>query len=373
MSLFISLPLLLAVSGAPMGAPDRRTLGAWVEETAGRIESAYWMPERRLYADYVKPDGKAGEDPCFLWGMGVLLSGYAAAIPANPARFRPLFEQAFRAIEAYWSEARGIGGYAVWPRQADPDRYHDDNAWVALALTEAYEATRLPAYLKRAVEAHRFVMSGEDEKLGGGLYWHETNRKSKNACSCGPAIVTALRLYLLTQDRTYLDQALRLRDWMRRTLQDPEDGLYWDNVAMDGKVERTKWTYNTALMIRAECLLFDATGKEEHRTEALRVAQAAWKRWFDPQLVTLKDEGQFAHHLFEAFLEVGRVAKDPGWASRALPVLLFVHDRTRDPRGFYGHRWDRAPETDRKRFQLLHQASALRAYAYALVHGGSLR
>ncbi|MCX7799456.1 MAG: glycoside hydrolase family 76 protein [Fimbriimonadales bacterium] len=373
MALFLALPTLLALSWTPSEAPDRRALRAWCSETADRLERSFWDPAQRLYADFALPSGDRGGRTCFLWGMGVLLSAYAAAIPADPARYRPLFDRALKAIEPYWSEARGIGGYAVWPRQDDPDRYHDDNAWVALALVEAHEATKNPAYLERSVRTHRFVMSGEDEKLGGGLYWHEKNRQSKNACSCGPAIVTALRLHRATRDREYLRQAQRLRDWMRRNLQDPEDGLYWDNIRLDGRIEKTKWTYNTALMLRAECLLFDATKDAAHRREALRVAEAAWRRWWDPEIGSLKDEAQFAHHLFEAFFEVARITGDRTWIERAMPALGFVRERTRNQAGLYGSRWDRAPESDRREFQLLHTASALRAYAYALVHGQAVR
>ncbi|MEJ5171647.1 MAG: hypothetical protein WHU10_11715, partial [Fimbriimonadales bacterium] len=86
MSFLISLPVLLAVTTSQPSPPDRRVLAAWAGESARLIESAYWRSERRLYADFVKADGRPGEEPCFMWGMGVLLSAYAAAIPADPAR-----------------------------------------------------------------------------------------------------------------------------------------------------------------------------------------------------------------------------------------------------------------------------------------------
>src|SRR5207248_297258 len=87
------------------------------------------------------------------------------------------------ALQVYWTEHKGIGGYDVLPGPKPADRYYDDNEWVVLALVEAYEATRDVKYRNRAEATFRFVLSGEDDKLGGGLYWQENKLESKNACS----------------------------------------------------------------------------------------------------------------------------------------------------------------------------------------------
>ena len=55
-----------------------------------------------------------------------------------------------------------------------------------------------------------FVLSGEDARVGGGIYWRENERKSKNTCVNAPAIVSGLRLYEVTKRPEYLDHARRL-------------------------------------------------------------------------------------------------------------------------------------------------------------------
>lgn len=355
--------LILASTFASSEPIEPKLTRQWTDEVSKLIESTYWNDKESVYVETVDAKGVQGKEPSFMWGMGVLLSGYAAAITVDTTKYTPLFDKAFQAIEPYWSDARGLKGYAVWPRQGDPDRYYDDNAWVALALVEAYEATENPKYLKRSIETHAFVTSCEDDKLGGGLYWHEKKRNGKNTCTNGPAIVTGLRLYEQTHDKKFFDQALRLYNWAKR-LQD-EDGLWMDNQNLSGRIERTKWTYNTALMLRATCLLYDITKEQRYLDEAVRVAEASWKHWYRPEQVTLACEAMFAHHLFEAYFEVSRITNDPKWKKQALPILAFVHGKTRNEKGLYTNRWDRSPEPDRKEYKLLHQASALRAYAYA--------
>lgn len=335
----------------------------WLAETAELIEKHYWNDKEKVYVETVDAAGKPGGQPAFMWAMGVLLSGYAQAIKVDRKTYLPLFDKAFQSIEPYWSEARGLKGYSVLPRQTDPDRYYDDNAWVALALCEAFETTKDRKYLERAAETYAFVVSCEDDKLGGGLYWHEPERKGKNTCTNAPAINVALRLYRATKDKRYLADAQRLYDWVQ-CLQD-KDGLFFDNISLEGKIEQTKWTYNTALMIRANCLFYQVTKAPKYRDEAVRIALSAFQRWHRPETGALADEACFAHHLFEAFYEVATITRDRKWIDRVLPAIQFVRDGARTGEGYYGHRWDRRPDPDTNDLKLIFQASALRAFAVA--------
>jgi hypothetical protein len=358
-------PIVLIASNIDSPSIDVKTTRVWAKETSELIEAKYWNAPSSTYVEAVNAQGKSNRQASFMWDMGVVLAGYAAGIRLDKATYRPLFDKAFASIEPYWSEARGIKGYAVLPRQSDPDRYYDDNAWVALALAEAFEATKDKRYLTRSIETYGFVVSCEDDKLGGGLYWHESEKKSKHSCTNGPAIVSGLKLYRATKEKRFLETSLRLYQWMK-CLQDT-DGLYFDAMNLNGNIGRMKWTYNTALMIRANCLFYEITKEAKYRDEAVRVAEAAWKHWYKVDLATLGDEASFAHHLLEAFFDVGGITKDNKWRERALPVLAFVHDHCRSELGLYGHRWDEAPKPDQTEFKLLYQASALRGYARASI------
>lgn len=123
---------------------------------------------------------------------------------------------------------------------------------MTLNYLRIYTLTRDRKWLQWAQGVHRFVWSGWDEQLSGGIYGHQS-RKSKNTCSNAPALVSALWLHAVTRKAEYLQQARQINTWLRTHLQDPDDGLYWDNMQMNGRVDRTKFSYNTAWLFRRTC------------------------------------------------------------------------------------------------------------------------
>ncbi len=177
-------------------------------------------------------------------------------------------------LKKYWDEDAPVPGFdAYFASREHDDKYYDDNAWLVLGFVEAYEVTRDPMFLDWARRTQRFVLSGWDDKLGGGIYWHQQNKNSKNTCSNAPTAAAALRLLEAGGDREQLQWAQRLCTWTNANLLD-KDGLFWDNISVDGKIERTKWTYNTALMIRSNVLLHKTTKQKSYLTEARRQADA---------------------------------------------------------------------------------------------------
>ncbi|RZA13589.1 MAG: alpha-1,6-mannanase, partial [Proteobacteria bacterium] len=53
----------------------------------------------------------------------------------------------------------------------------------------------VPKFLKKARECFDFILSGWDEKLGGGIYWYQKTRDGKNTCINAPGAAGALALY----------------------------------------------------------------------------------------------------------------------------------------------------------------------------------
>lgn len=336
-------------------------LRQWGEESLEVIERDLRLRGRDLYAEKSMVNQPPTE-PAFMWGAGVQLSALAAAAQAEPRRYTASLRTFADALQVYWTEHDGIGGFDVLPAPKPADRYYDDNVWVVLALAETFEVTHDAKYRERAEAAFRFVMSGEDDRLGGGIYWRENTRDSKNTCSNAPAIVAALRLYQITGRREYLETARRLYDWTRARLQDPADGLFWDNVKLDGEIDRRKYSYNSALMIRANALLHSLTSEPHYLAEARRIARSAESKWVDPATGGISDGGRFAHLLLESFLALDRQEPDPRWRKIVRNALVFVHERVRDSNGHYANRWNRPQSTPLKEFTLIDQASAARAY-----------
>lgn len=342
--------------------PSSSTLRQWGKDALDAINRDFWLPNRKLYADKAKLNqAPQANNPAFTWGVGVQLTALASAAKHDPKRYGERLRVYTDAVEIYWANHAGIGGYDVLPLPKPVDRYYDDNIWLALALMEIFEITRDPKYLAKAEDTFRFALSGQDSVLGGGIYWRENEKTSKNTCSNAPAIVTALRLHELTRNPAHLETAYRLYHWTCARLQD-SDGLFWDNIGLDGKIDRTKFSYNSALMIRANALFHALTSQSSYLKEAQRIARASESKWIVKSSGAVSDGGRFAHLLLESFLALYEQDHDPHWLQVVGKALAFLHDTGRDAKGHYPERWDAVPTKPSDEFELIAQSSAARAF-----------
>jgi rhamnogalacturonyl hydrolase YesR len=229
-----------------------------------------------------------------------------------------------------------------------------------MALVDASDVLKDPKYLDRAKAALTYVLSGKDEKLGGGIYWRESDKASKNTCSNAPSVAAAMAVYNHTKDPELLKVSKEVYAWTKKTLQDPEDKLMWDAINLNGSIGKMKWTYNTGLMIRSAKALYAVTKDEQYLKDAREMEESSLKHWLPNGGVDgAKCEGKFAHLLFESWaiepaFEEGLKARDQ--------ALKFVYEKGRDAEGRFGHRWERPAEGLWKKFSLIDQASAARAF-----------
>ncbi len=308
-----------------------------------RIESLFVNPKTGFFIE-----STTERHPVYNWGIGVLISAQNA-ITNLDTNYKPKLEQSLEKAMLYWNPIGSVPGFDVQPNvQNDQDRYYDDNAWMVMALIESYEITGNEKWLKRAEESLKYVLSGEDDRLGGGIYWKEREKTSKNTCSNAPAAAACLAVFKHVHDHKLFEKAVTLYDWTKRNLQAP-DGLYWDNVQLNGTIGKTKWSYNSALMLRTAKKLAAQTHDDKYHKDANRLEAACIKKWIKPD-GTIDDELQFAHLLFENL--------DPKKfdAKKCIDKML----AGRDAEGFFGKRWG-IPSTGKH--QLIHQVSAVRALA----------
>lgn len=354
----LCLPALLETmsrSGAATRSGD--DIAGWGRDQLDRIRTRFYIAPRGLFADAIPPMGPTPDKPAFMWGCGVLCSAFAAFARLDAAGSEPL--RAFvNSLDVYRTDYHGIRGYDVLPAPKPPDRYYDDNAWMVLALLDAHEATHNADYLRRARETFAFVMSGQDDVLGGGIYWRERDRASKNTCSNAPTAAAAVRLYGATHESAYLDTGKRLVAWTTAHLQD-SDGLFFDAVNQDGSIGRAKWSYNSGLMIRAYTLLHSTAGQQGALDQAQRIARAAVAHWVRPETGAVADDGAFAHLLSDALLSLYEADGDEHWLSIVRRALSCIHDE-RDAQGWYPDKWGHKAPDDRPSIGLLGQASAAR-------------
>lgn len=161
-------------------------MAIWAAESTGAIQAAFYLPGVKLYAEEVG-NGKKPH-PSWIWDASIQLGALTAAAKLYPQTYLPMVKSYAAALRSYETHNEGQVGLDVNPGPKPPDRYYDDNAWISLALADAYLLTHDPQDLQLAKDAYSFVMSGED-KTNGGIYWHEDRKDSKNACSCGPAML----------------------------------------------------------------------------------------------------------------------------------------------------------------------------------------
>ena len=120
--------------------------------------------------------------------------------------------------------------------------------------------------------------------FGGGIYWCEQKKESKNTCSNAPGAVFALKLFQATQDSTYLKQGKELYEWTKKNLEDPTDHLYFDNIALNKKIGRAKFAYNSGQMMQAAALLYQITKQKNYLEDAQNIAEACHKHFFGSRL-----------------------------------------------------------------------------------------
>lgn len=291
----------------------------------------------------------------FNWGVGVLMSAMNAAARHDP-EWKAELARFVGATRSYWNPLGPVPGYDVLPGPKPVDRYYDDNAWMVMALVEAHDVLQDPNSLEYAREALVYALSGEDDKLGGGIYWREKEKLSKNTCSNAPTIAACLAVYERTKQASLLERAKSLYAWTKRNLQDPNDKLMWDSIALNGKVDETKWSYNSGLMVRAAAELARVTGDPSYKRDAEEIADAAAKKWLRDGRAM--DAGRFAHLLIESLA----YAPNEQRTQKARTALEWLAQNGKNDRGLFGGNFHQPPSKDRKVFELIDQASAARAF-----------
>ena len=288
-------------------------------EVQQSIQKRFWDSRRLMYVT------RAGhKDPAEMWAAGVTFSALDAASRHFPSLYRQVLSDYFHSLDRYWDRKQPQGGYEPLPTDGDQhDKYYDDNAWMAITFAEAYEMTGNTAVLARARQTTDFVLSGWDDALGGGIWWHERhNGDGKNTCVNAPGAVACLMLARCLPDAAaaahYRKTAADIVAWTRLHLQNP-DGRYADNIKVStGRVERFSLTYNTALMIRANLMLArqssDAAARAAYQAEAEREAHAA-DAYVDAKTGAYHEIVKFSHLLVEADLAVARSTADAALAA----------------------------------------------------------
>jgi len=218
------------------------------------------------------------------------------------------------AIDKYYNDKTfppAYQDYVFTERQSS--RFYDDNQWIAIAYLDAYNRNHEPVYLDNAKMIYRFMISGLDTVAGGGIYWKEDDKSTKNTCSNGPGILVALQLYKITQQDEYLNTALALYQWTNKHLQAPE-GIYYDNIKTASlDISKAMYTYNTGSMLQSNVLLYQILKDPKYLAEAERIASAGRAHFYKNN--RLPSEYWFNAVLLRGYEALYKTDKNKEWLS----------------------------------------------------------
>ena len=310
----------------------------------------------------------------YLWPYSGSLSAVTALYEASgDERYLDLLEEkVLPGLREYYDTRREPAAYASYINSAPlSDRFYDDNVWLGLDFTDLYLATKEQAYLDDALEIWKFIESGTDTVLGGGIYWCEQRKASKNTCSNAPGAVYALKLYEATGDTAYLRQGTELYEWTKATLQDKSDHLYFDNKNLNGHIGRAKFAYNSGQMMQAAALLHKCTGNVAYLADAQQIAKSAYGFFFhdykpsaDAASFRLLNEGNvwFTGIMFRGFVELYGQDGDATYMEAFRANLDHAWEHMRDAStGLFNSDWSGAKQDSSK--WLLTQFAMVEMYA----------
>lgn len=150
------------------------------------------------------------------------------------------------------------------------NNFYDDMEWMALACLRAYAATNDVKYKTLAESLWTTIKGGWTTVNGGGIMWEKNSPASKNACSNGPAIILAVRLYKLNNKPEDLDWAKKIYNWQRANLVEAARGIVWDGFGNFN--EGMVLTYNQGTWLGGALELYTITGDAQMRKDAIRTA-----------------------------------------------------------------------------------------------------
>jgi hypothetical protein len=263
---------------------------------AHRATASYDALQRYLYLGNAQhhlyqekyPHESGDNTYSYLWPMREATAATIdlTVVPGSGRTYDDDVRNRFSALQAYWNTDReppGYASYVVPPLGGGGDLFYDDNAIVGLEFVRHYRLTHKASARLRAEQVFEVLTKGWDTDAShpcpGGMFWVDATWTSIRAANVtGLATELAAHLYEITGKRNYLAWADQLYAWNRTCLRSPE-GLYWNDISLDGTVNPTLWIYNSAAMIGAGTLLYRATGDRDYLDNAVADATAALDYW----------------------------------------------------------------------------------------------
>ena len=309
----------------------------------------------------------------YLWPYSGTFSAVNALFEAtHDKKYKKLLDsRVLPGLEEYFDTQRVPNAYSSYIRTAPAsDRFYDDNVWLGIDFTDTYQMTQEPKYLDKAQLIWKFIESGTDSILGGGIYWCEQKKESKNTCSNAPGSVLALKLFKATNDSIYFRQGKELYEWTQKNLQDSTDYLYFDNIGLDRKIGKAKYAYNSGQMMQSAALLYQLTKNPIYLKDAQNIAKECFNYFFTDFTPATNEEAfrmlkkgdiWFTAVMLRGFIELYRIDKDKTYINAFNKSLSYAWDNARDENGLFNT--DLSGKSKDQKKWLLTQAAMVEMYS----------
>lgn len=309
----------------------------------------------------------------YLWPYSGTFSAVNALFEAtHDKKYKKLLDsRVLPGLEEYFDTQRVPNAYSSYIRTAPAsDRFYDDNVWLGIDFTDTYQMTQEQKYLDKAQLIWKFIESGTDSILGGGIYWCEQKKESKNTCSNAPGSVLALKLFKATNDSSYFEKGKKLYEWTQRNLQDSADYLYFDNIRLDGKIGKAKFAYNSGQMMQSAALLYQLTKNPIYLKDAQNIAKECFNYFFTDFTPATNEEAfrmlkkgdiWFTAVMLRGFIELYQIDKDKTYINAFNKSLSYAWDNARDEKGLFNT--DLSGNNKDQKKWLLTQAAMVEMYS----------
>jgi hypothetical protein len=203
----------------------------------------------------------------------------------------------------------------------------------------------------------------EDEKNIPG-----NANSNKPACANGYATLFLLDYYTICpadEKASVLAFAKSEYAWLKANLRDPADKCYWNDKNASGVVNTFKWTYNTGVMIQNGVRLYRITGDQAYLDDAIESAQGSFdyfvKTRNNQTLTYPTSDPWFNTKLLRGYIDLSPLYKTADTYVQAyLNFINHGYDKARTNDGFFYEDWTGG--NPGRYYSLLMQAAVVESY-----------
>lgn len=294
--LFCAISTAIASSNIQSDPPSSYT-NADIDEAYESFNRHLLHPTRLLYMRDTEADHAVGAiwTQAIYWDMA--MNAYRRS---GSEEHRQLISDIFAGNKAHYAQFDWDNG-KVW-------FIYDDIMWWIISLGRAYNLTQESHYLELAESGFERVWSGSPvvkdggsyDPVDGGMYWQwdqsnppaSKKGEGKMACINYPTVIAAMTLYKATGKESYLARAKEIYAWAANNLFNPNTGAVADSKHGKGEPHWKTHVYNQATCIGAAMALYEQSGEQHYRDEAILAADYVKNEMSDAEGILPFREGE---------------------------------------------------------------------------------